>query len=248
MNEGKTSHLGHRERMVEKLISNKGGLLDHELLEILLYFSIPRINTNDHAHKLLSAFGSVEEVFNASFDSLMSIKGIGKKTATEIVLVGEIIKRAKEESKSKIQYNAFGVYKNEIIELFKDLSCEMSAVLLLDKNKRLITKLIYESNRKEEVFIDVSDFAQAVSKNKPKFAILAHNHPSGVVNASSSDDEATTKINVLCTVHGVELLDHIIVANGDALSYNMEGKMDKIKEISDIKKIMKKIEEQGQYE
>ena len=81
-------HEGHRKRIIQKLES--GTLLDHEVLEILLFASLPRRNTNDIAHRLLQKFGSMQEVFSASQEELKKVKGIGDTTATNLRCIGII--------------------------------------------------------------------------------------------------------------------------------------------------------------
>lgn len=72
-------HLGHRARMTEKVLNNPTVLADHELLEVLLYGTLPRIDTNPLAHKLLEVFGSLENLFSADMKELMVVKGVGEK-------------------------------------------------------------------------------------------------------------------------------------------------------------------------
>ena len=79
-------HSGHRERIVDKFVAHPDSPSDHELLEILLFSFIPRKNTNDIAHNLLNRFGSIEKVFACSPTELITVEGIGKKTAERIIL------------------------------------------------------------------------------------------------------------------------------------------------------------------
>ena len=79
-------HAGHRKRIIQKLES--GTLLDHELLEIMLFSVLPRRNTNDLAHRLLNQFGSIHEVYAASMEELMKVPGIGESIAAHIRCTG----------------------------------------------------------------------------------------------------------------------------------------------------------------
>ena len=106
-------HAGHRERLNQKLLSNCSVLNDHELLEALLFCAIPRVDTNPLAHKLIKEFGSVQNVFNADPKQLVRVDGVGKKTASLIVCVGEIYRRIKETSSEKVvMYTLSDVKKN----------------------------------------------------------------------------------------------------------------------------------------
>ena len=84
-------HDGHRERLRKKF--KEGNIEDHELLELLLFSSIPRRNTNEIAHRLIDKFGSVNGVFNASERALCSVEGVGENSAMLIKTVSKCIER-----------------------------------------------------------------------------------------------------------------------------------------------------------
>ena len=84
-------HDGHRKRLMEKLDS--GTLLTHEDLEMLLFYAIPRRNTNGLAHKLLKEFGSLRAIFSASVESLCKVEGVGLQTAAFLSLIGKLCER-----------------------------------------------------------------------------------------------------------------------------------------------------------
>ena len=87
-------HRGHRERLRTRFLSSLGAdFADHEILEALLFFSIPRQNTNETAHRLLDTFGSLEGVFAADYDKLIAVKGCKRSTAFLIKLVAHIVIR-----------------------------------------------------------------------------------------------------------------------------------------------------------
>ena len=84
-------HKGHRERLRQSYIENgPDGMHEHQLLELLLTYAIPRRDTNPIAHRLLdkSAFGSLWEVLNAGPKELMAVEGIGESAAVLLSLVG----------------------------------------------------------------------------------------------------------------------------------------------------------------
>ena len=91
-------HEGHRNRMQSRYaLGGADGLSDHNLLELLLFYSIPRVDTNETAHRLLETFGSLEGVFKADINTLMSVSGVGEKTARHIKLVFDIQRRISEQ-------------------------------------------------------------------------------------------------------------------------------------------------------
>ena len=91
-------HAGHRQRMLEKL--NRGELCEHELLEVLLFFAIPRQNTNEIAHRLLLEFGTIKNVFSARAEELERVDGIGKNSAGFLQCIGDIYKQMETVAKN----------------------------------------------------------------------------------------------------------------------------------------------------
>lgn len=72
-------HAGHRARL-KKLAAEKGlwGLPDHVILELLLFYALPRVDTNDIAHRLIRRFGSLQRVFDADPQELIQVPGSAK--------------------------------------------------------------------------------------------------------------------------------------------------------------------------
>ena len=93
MNKSQNIHQGHRDRMKEKLMGHADVLADHELLEVLLFGLIPRVDTNPIAHRLINRFGSLSKVLDSSVNALMTVEGVGKNTAVHISIIGEVLKR-----------------------------------------------------------------------------------------------------------------------------------------------------------
>ncbi len=231
MDERKGLHDGHRERIIERFIKNPDGFADHELLEILLFQYIPRKNTNDIAHRLLLTFGGLDNILSADVGSLITVEGIGKKTAVGLKLLGEIVKRIKNlEDWESVDFTSPYLSRRPIINLFKGLKTEKTVIILLDKHDRPLFNLISDSDSAHEVSINKVALANAIALNKPKTAILAHNHPSGNPKPSAVDDMATVAVYRLCALLGVELIDHVIVAKDKAYSYRFENKFDKLLE------------------
>ncbi len=90
-------HEGHRARMKKRLLeSGEMGFADHELLEMLLYYAIPRRDTNELAHRLLKQFGSLQGVLSASEEELACVKGMGQQAALLVALVPTLCRREHE--------------------------------------------------------------------------------------------------------------------------------------------------------
>ena len=232
-------HEGHRERMIKKFLSSPESMPDHEILEILLFYAIPRKDTNPLAHQLIRTFGSFYKVMSKSSKELMTVDGVGEKTATYLSLLGEIVKRIRvDEEKEKLGKGSFKFYKNEFMDLFHNVTTENSVILLLDKKHNEITRLTYTNNSVGSVFVDSPELSKAIAVNKPTYLIIAHNHPSGNPMPSKNDDITTRKLYILCQVHGVTLADHFIVTEDEIFSYRKSLRLDYIRETADLSKIL----------
>lgn len=244
MNDRENLHAGHRERMIDKFIANSSGMADHELLEMLLFSFIPRKNTNDIAHALLRKFDNLKGVFNAKIDELTMVKGVGKRTASYISIVATIFNRIeKSENPEKQSAWTFSRIYGYVKDLFENIHQEKVVIILFDKYFRKINLLDFQDDKINKVSGDVTEIANAFAISKPKYAIIAHNHPSGNLNPSEQDDFATAKLNLLCSTHGVTLIDHIIVDKDKSYSYHLTNRMEMIKQKFNIEKLLQKVKE-----
>ncbi len=229
MNEGKGLHEGHRARITDKLLKSPDSMQEHELLEILLFQYIPRRNTNDIAHRLLRTFGCIKNVLNANEKLLMTVDGVGKKVAAGLVLTGKLLDSVHECKSHKFnEVISYETARQDFINYYRGLRIEKTVILLLDKRNAPLCQIEFEINSISKSFIDKTELASAIALNKPTFAIMAHNHPSGIAYPSQDDDTATLLVFELCGVLGVKLNDHIIVAGGTTYSYYHDGRLDEL--------------------
>ena len=223
-------HEGHRNRMYEKLLKSKDSLPDHELLEMLLFIFLPRVNTNEIAHRLLLRFGSIENVLRAKEAELTLIEGVGKKTAAGIKLFGELEKRIGKNKEVKPPKRfSFATVKQYLEDKLGGLDTEkMIALFISDKNE--ITAIReYEQGDKRKVQVNLVELSKEISVSEPYAVIIAHNHPSGIPYPSIDDDDSVKQIALMMNYTGSRFLDNIIVGGkGNYYSYKQEGRMDAI--------------------
>lgn len=237
-------HAGHRERMISKFLKAPDMFSEHELLEILLFYALPRIDTNALAHRILNVFGSLEHVFNASPEHLKKIDGLGDRTIAQIIVLGQIIKQIeKAKKKDNKIFKSPESIREELRSSFSDNSYEKFVMVLLDKRYRMINKISFTDENRSQVKADIPEIANAFEIYKPTFAVMAHNHPSYNAYPSKEDDYTTKKINVICEIYDVVLSDHMIFAGQDVFSYRMDGRLDEFKQTTALKKIFEHIKE-----
>ena len=229
MNEKENLHAGHRARLREKFKTGRDTFSEHELLELLLNYSIARKDTNALAHKLISYFGSLSAVLDAKPEELTQIDGVGETTANLISLVGYLKTSVKPKQKQP-KLDSISAVKNLAISLFDGLDHEVFYIVYLDAQKRPLGKTMVDSGKVNSVNIDFDVIAKAVMIHKPKSAIILHNHFAKYPLPSDDDDKATAKIYTFLNFHKVSLFDHLIVSGKEIYSYFYDNRLQQIKE------------------
>ena len=218
-NKKKNVHEGHRERMRNKYV-NKGIEVfeQHEILEMLLFYAIPRKNTNDIAHRLLEACGSLSAVFDAPIDILMQ-QGLSYNAAVLLHMIPDL-SRAYQSDKFD---NEEKIITDEnigkkMVHLFAGKNAECVYAFFLDaKGKEKYSGIISKGDASSAPLFS-KDIVSIAARCKAVTVIIAHNHPSGVAFPSRADLEATADIADALDTIGIHLADHIIVADRDYIS------------------------------
>ena len=242
MNDKGSIHAGHRERMLLKFKTNPDAMLEHELLEVMLYPVLPRIDTNPLAHRLINTFGSFSAVFSATYSQLVAVSGVGDKTANYILLIGKGIQTVINQQRNAVVLNGFEALKKVVLNLFDGVFEEKIILFMLDRNYKKVAEIDFSNKDLKTVSLEVPEVANAFALYKPNHVILAHNHPSGKAEPSNADDISTKKIKLLCDSFGVDFTDHVIVGKGEVFSYVRSGIMDDIKKKADLKKLLEEME------
>ena len=217
----KNIHAGHRER-VKNGVAEHGfqQLEDHKLLELLLFYSIPREDTNELAHRLLNEFGGISGVLNADYDELLQVKGVGKNTALMLSCVSEFNRRGVRQKLSrKKRYESFEELAALAKSLYTNETRERVFLLCLDKAKQL--KRVHELTEGDETtaLLDKALIARIAAQSNCRYNILVHNHPLTDSSPSASDIDTTRSVAVMLRNMGFALADHLIVgADGDVFS------------------------------
>ena len=241
MSKDKNLHAGHRARAVELLLNNADALTDHQILEVLLFYVVPRIDTNPLAHRLIKIFGDINGVFSASKEQLSSVEGVGEKVSAFIVAMGEVLKRASQKAEKQIDFSSPQKTKQYIVNLLANERYEKFIALLLDKKFSLIAKVEFSDYEKHTVSAEIPELVSALNVYKPNYVILTHNHTSNNCLPSDEDDVSTKRINLICELNGVNLIDHVIVAGEKTFSYKSEGIIEKVKKESNLAQIFNQI-------
>lgn len=218
-------HDGHRERMRQRYLKNGvDNLAEHEVLELLLYYAIPRRDTNEEAHALMERYDSLSGVLSAPIEDLQKVKGIGENAAILLHLVPRICQKARlmDVERETILNSAerVGAY---VLELFATERNEVVYQLCLDRKGKLLSRKCIGQGNMSSVDLDIRQVVENVILTGASGVILTHNHPSGLALPSQEDVSATLRIKEALETIQVTLVDHMIVADGDCVSMEQSG-------------------------
>ncbi len=220
-------HDGHRERLRQSFLEHGlSSMNDINALELLLFYAVPRRDTNELAHMLLQHFGSLDGVFSASAEELCEVEGIGTYAASLLTLVPEIMKKSRLSKSREIrQIRSSDDAGKYLLPYFMNERDEVVYLLCLDSKRAVICCAEMGRGVVNSVDTSVRRIVEKALKVKACSVIVAHNHPDGLALPSREDDLFTKCLyNALETV-GIRLEDHIIVADEDYISIADTGMM-----------------------
>ena len=221
-------HEGHRQRMLERLESAEGSLQEHELLEILLFNAIPRKNTNELAHRLLSTFGSLRAVLGAEMAELKAVPGVGESTAAYLRIIGIFYARAQLKEPELPSAFSFAAFRPFLIERFEGAREEYVELYSLDGKDCVKNVRRFSSEKSFQASVDPKAISRFLVEAKPAAMVAVHNHITGPATPSREDDDFTAQLEILCSMHNVSLRDHIICSPEGVYSYFLSGKLNEL--------------------
>ena len=207
-------HEKHRQRMMERCIKTGfASFADHEVLEMLLYFSKPRGDTNETAHLLLERFGRIDGVFEATPEELMQIDGIGQSSAVLMQLIRE---SARRYTKAVMQNRKRFMHIREVAEFantcFVGSTTEQLYLFLFNNGMEMIDSVLLTTGAINSAEIPSRLMLEKAIFKKASCAVLAHNHPHGIAVPSDSDIQLTYNAAEVLGMINIPLLEHLVFA------------------------------------
>lgn len=216
----KGMHAGHRERLKQRFL--REGLEQfepHNVLEILLFYAIPRKDTNEIAHRLLDTFGSLAAVFDASVEDLARVEGVGPNAAALIKLVPAVNGRYMEDRINwGVEAGSSKAGGELMLSKFNGVTVERLVLLCMDNRCRVRYSAIISEGTQTKVDINIRRIIEIALRQNASSVIVGHNHPNGVAAPSKSDVNLTYELSRMMRAIDIELYDHIIVADGEYFS------------------------------
>ncbi|HUG61211.1 MAG TPA: DNA repair protein RadC [Methylomirabilota bacterium] len=203
---------GHRERLRARFREGADSLADYEILELLLFRSIPRRDTKPLAKALIAHFGSLGEVLGASEARLKGVAGVSDSVAADLKLVmaaglrmarGQVLKRPVLSSWAAVIDYCRAAMAFEEREQFR--------ILFLDRKNAVIADEVQQTGTVDHTPVYPREVVKRALELSATAVILVHNHPSGDPTPSRADVTMTKQIVDVAGPLGIAVHDHIIV-------------------------------------
>ena len=218
-------HDGHRERL-KKRFREEGldGFTEFQILELLLFYIIPRRDTNPIAHALIDRFGSLHQVLEAPVEELEKVEGIGPNAALLLNLITSVARAymvsRTENSKILRTIDECGEY---LKSLFIGRRVETVYLLCLDAKCKVLGCREVGEGSVNSANVPTRRIVEIALGMNASSVILAHNHPSGIALPSKEDILTTRRVAAALSTVDIQLVDHIIVADDDYVSLVQSG-------------------------
>jgi DNA repair protein RadC len=222
---GQRDAAGHRRRLRLRLErATDAALEDHELLELLLTFAIPRVDTKRLARSLLTRFESLAGVFSAEPSQILELPGLGPRSVLLLGLIRPLASRSlSSPRKSGVSLSSPEEAARFFhVRLGNLLVEQVHAAFVNARNRVVATDMVQEGTVDHSVVYPRKILERALHHKASGF-ILAHNHPSGDPTPSAQDIQLTKNLDIAARAMGVRFLDHLIIGEGEPYSFQRNG-------------------------
>ena len=219
-----TFYNGHRQRLKQTFLENGlKAFQPHTILELLLFYAVPRQDTNVLAHELINQFKTLSGVFNAPYEQLVKLTGLGENGATLLKLVPQLLSVYSVDINSNQPMNNVKIICNYFHACYIGIKTEQLRVCCLDDRLNVISCNVIQDGGVNAVPVNVRKIVEATYRSNCSMIILSHNHPNGQALPSDADIKATRQLYHTLNSVGIKLLDHVIVGQSNAISMKDSG-------------------------
>lgn len=218
-------HDGHRDRLRNRFLTEGlDNFTDVQVLELLLFYCIPRKDTNELAHRLLDRFGNLFQVMEAKVEDLEQVEGIGHNAALFLSLIPAAgryyaINKNKE---CKILQNTTQCGQF-LLSYFSNRINETVFLLCLDAKRKVLCCQMVGEGSVNSAGVPIRRVVEMALAANATTVVLAHNHPSGLATPSYEDILTTRRVAAALDAVEIVLADHIVVADDDFVSMVQSG-------------------------
>ena len=218
-------HDGHRQRLKDRFLQQGlDGFTDIQVLELLLFYAIPRRDTNPIAHELLKKFGSVRQVLEAPLDRLMEVDYITENVAVLLKLMPAMLRFYQvDKVKNEMPLVTIQACGDYLKHFFIGRKNETVFLLCLDAKCKVLACREVGEGSVNSANVPIRRVVEIALAEGASTVVLAHNHPSGIAIPSGEDVATTRRLAAALSTVDVILADHIVVADDDYVSMVQSG-------------------------
>ena len=222
--DSKNPHAGHRSRMRKRfLASGYDALYEHELLELLLFYARPVVNTNNIAHAITDEFGSLGKALSADKDKLCEIDGMGSSGALFMKLMYDFSKSYLKRSHSSETLNTVKQLSDCISEQFGNTQATICSILCLSAQSELLRSITLPVDDITNGSISQKELAAMILKSGAFSVCIGLNHGDGLTLPTDSDYAVTRIFAELLSAVGIAFRDCIIYGSENCFSMRLSG-------------------------
>ena len=208
-------HAGHRSRMREKFLKHGARIFDtYELLEMLLYYTIPYKDTNPIAKRLLSEFGSLDAVLSASPERLTEVVGVGERTAELITAINGVSGGLFLDCADEVLiYDDYDLVGRRFVEHFAGRKTYAIAMLMLDNSMRergIVT--VFEDMKYSSAAVTPRPFVSEALLADASIVVIARNHPYGPCCPFAEDHVTSDMIDTALEQLGILMIEDYVIS------------------------------------
>jgi DNA repair protein RadC len=214
----------HRKRLRERFISGGATAVpDYELLELILFRSIPRCDVKPVARRLMETFGDFSRVLAAPLERLLDVRGVGDAVAVDLkILEAATHRMARARILQKPVLSSWDALLDYCHTAMSHRETEHFRVLFLDRKNVLIEDEEQGKGTIDHVPVYPREIMKRALEINASAIILVHNHPSGDPTPSESDITMTNQIQEAGSALGITLHDHLIIGKSQEISFRSE--------------------------
>lgn len=215
------TYVGHRNRLRQKFELCNGSLQDYELLELLLFYVLPRKDTKGTAKALLRKFNTLHKLIFSEKSAILDVDGIGESTYIFLQILRELYARLSlEKVQRRPLINSIDrVVKYYNLVLSNDIR-EQLRIMFLDNKSQLIAEEQIQSGTVNRTAFFPREIIKKALNYGASAIIVTHNHPSGDPTPSQQDIDMTKNLQKICKSIDIVLLDHIIIGANKVTSFH----------------------------
>lgn len=213
-------HANHRDRVRNLFLqSGLNGFSDHNVLELLLFYTKPQGDTNVTAHALIDRFGSLAAVLDAPVEELVKVPGIGQYSAVFLKILPQLARRYScAQTSERFSFTDRDLLREYVRTQFIGEKNECVLLLSFDAAGKFLQCSRLNSGSVTHLQVDKRQLMETALRTGAVYAALAHNHPGGVPAPSASDVRATQEVAALFSGVNIRLVDHLIAAGAECFS------------------------------